>query len=334
MKISIITTYYNSVQLGDFVNRSMECLINQSYKNIEFICVNDGSLDDTLNQLNEYARKDHRIIVIDKENEGVAQYAKAAGQSVATGDYIMLFDHDDLISLDAIEEAVKTLKDYPYLDGVTMQVETKFENGKLKNYNNLHLGAKEMIPYSFQELSGRELFKLTVGRYDVHFRGLIRKEKFKFISFRYEEKLLNGDEIVERLIFNILDRVGSCRGTYKHFIYKNSSAKSYNIKRIDIIRTDVILREIFIDECVYENRKFIFELTAYKNIINGFKIFRNLKRNLKYEEKEFYLRRIKDGYALLDKKIVLSNYTGINWLYNKILLSNFIIFSLFYSLKR
>lgn len=97
-KISIITTFYNSVKLGDFVHRAMKSLLNQTYENIEFICVNDGSTDETLAHLKDYEKKDPRIIIINKKNEGVAQYAKAAGQDTASGDYIMLFDHDDQIS--------------------------------------------------------------------------------------------------------------------------------------------------------------------------------------------------------------------------------------------
>jgi len=68
MKVSIITTFYNSVTLGDFVHRSMKCLLNQTYRDIEFICINDGSKDETHIQLKEYADLDQRIIVIDKKN--------------------------------------------------------------------------------------------------------------------------------------------------------------------------------------------------------------------------------------------------------------------------
>ena len=123
-KISIITTFYNSVKLGDFVNRAMKSLLNQTYENIEFICVNDGSTDETLAHLKDYEKKDPRIIIINKKNEGVAQYAKAAGQDTASGDYIMLFDHDDQISHDAIENAINALSKNPDSDAVSMLVKT------------------------------------------------------------------------------------------------------------------------------------------------------------------------------------------------------------------
>lgn len=333
MKISIITTFYNSVQLGDFVNRSMACLLNQTYKNIEFVCVNDGSKDNTLKQLKEYAEKDNRIIIVDKENEGVAQYAKAAGQEVATGDFIMLFDHDDLLSLEAIEEAVKVINNDKSIDAVSMLVKTQYLNGRIKYLANLDVLINNETPFEQRYISGEEMFSKTVGRYDIHFRGLIKKEWFKSISFRYQEKLVNGDEIVERLIFKQLNNVSSCQGVYEHFIYENSSAKSYNLKKTDIVRTDVILREIFKNENVYSDRKSIFEMTAYKNLINGMKVFNYFKKNLSSDNIQFHSDRLKDSFNNLDKKCILSQFKGVNKIYNGLLLSNYRLFSMYYLIK-
>lgn len=333
MKISIISTYFNSVTLGDFVHRSMNCLLNQTYKDIEFICINDGSKDDTLNQLKEYANLDNRIIILDKENEGVAQYAKAAGQEIASGEYIMLFDHDDLLSLDAIEQAVNELKLRPELDAITMLVKTQYLDGRVKYISNLDLLINNEFDYTFRTLTGTEMFEKTVGKYDVHFRGLIRQDKFKAVSFRYEEKLLNGDEIVERLIFKKLNRVGSCKGIYEHFIYDNSSAKSFNLKKIDIVRTDYILRKIFKDENVYKNRSFIFEQQAYINLINGIKAYVYYEKTLDDREKKIYINTLKQGYMSLDKKKILKKYSlGINF-FHEMLLLDFKIFFSFYKIK-
>lgn len=334
MKISIITTFYNSVQLGDFVNRSMSCLLNQTYKNIEFVCVNDGSKDNTLKQLKEYAEKDNRIIIVDKENEGVAQYAKAAGQEVATGDFIMLFDHDDYLSNDAIEKAVEVLKKDSTIDAVSMLVKTQYLDGRIKYLSNLDVLINNKDQFAQRHISGQDMFRKTVGRYDVHFRGLIKKERFKSISFRYQEKLVNGDEIVERLIFKQLNNVSSCQGVYEHFIYENSSAKSYNLKKTDIVRTDVILREIFKNENVYSDRKSIFEMTAYKNLTNGMKVYNHFKNSLSKEDKEFYSKRLIEGFNNIDKDIVRSQYNGLSKIYHNLLLSNYIVFSAFYSLKK
>lgn len=332
--VSIVTTFYNSVKLGDFVHRSMDCLLSQTYQNIEFVCVNDGSQDDTLGQLQLYAQKDPRIVVVDKENQGVAQYAKAAGQEKAQGDWIMLFDHDDLLSKEAIEKAVETAHKYPELDGVSMLIELKFSDGNLRSYQNLDLTSKQKTAFQFRKISGQEAYQQTVGRYDVHFRGIVRKDKFKAFSYNYPEKIVNGDEIVERSIFKNLNFIGSCEGVYQHFIYPNSSAKSYSLKKIDIVRTDVILREQFQKDGVYEKRKDIFELDAFKSLITGVKIFNHLRNSTDKNTEKKYYNYLKDGYLRLDKANVISQFKGISKIYNSIILSSFGMLMTFYKLKR
>ncbi len=332
--VSIVTTFYNSVKLGDFVHRAMDCLLNQTYKNIEFVCVNDGSQDETLVQLKAYADKDSRIIIVDKENEGVAQYAKAAGQNVAKGDWVMLFDHDDLISYDGIELAVKTAQAHPELDAVTFMQEVLYADGTIRSYYNLDVVSKEKLSYEFRKLSGEEVFQKTVGRYAVHFRGIIKADKFKTVSFRYPEKLVNGDEIVERFIFKNVDFMGSCPAIYKHFIYTNSSAKSYSLKKIDIVRTDVILRELFKKEGVYKARKDIFEFAAFKTLIDGVKIYQHLKISTDEESKQKYLHFLKEGYAQLDRKSILNQLNGVQKIYNSLILSDFSLMMNFYKFKK
>jgi len=333
MKISIITTYYNSVQLGDFVHLSMNCLLNQTYQNIEFVCVNDGSKDETLQQLEAYAKNDSRIIIVDKKNEGVAQYAKAAGQDIATGDYVMLFDHDDLLSMDAIEKAVDVLENNVELDAVTMLVKTQYLDGKVKYFSNLDILMKDDSEYKPRIMTGIDIFSKTVGKYDVHFRGLIRKDKFKSNSFRYKEKLVNGDEIVERFIFKNLVKIGSCQGIYHHYIYDNSSAKSYNLKKTDIARTDVILRDLFKKENVYEARKTIFEVDAYKTFVNAVKVYNHFKNDLSPKEIKFYKNRLKESYENLDKSIIINEFKGLNKIYHFLILNSFTTIFYFYKFK-
>ena len=332
-KVSIITTYYNSVKLGDFVKKSMECLLNQTYQNIEFVCVHDGSPDDTLSQLKEYQEKDSRIIIIDKSNEGTAQYAKAAGQDVASGEYIMLFDHDDTMSLDAVEKAVNKFQENPNLDMVGFIVKTIYANGKIRSIKNLDIPLQKIGDFRDRTLTGKECLIKTVGRYDVDFRGFYKKEIFKSVSFRFTERLLNADEIVERMILERVNNIGICNAVYTHYIYMNSSAKSFNLKKIDILKTNLILRDYFKKLGSYEDRKSIFELTSYKDFINGVKVYAYFEKNLTKEQKSHFMDIFKKTYQVLDKTIILSQFKGISKFYNRILLSNFNFLLNFYRLR-
>lgn len=330
--ISIITTYYNSVQLGDFVKSSMKCLQNQTYQNLELICVNDGSTDSTLNELESFAKQDSRIKVYTKENQKYAQYSKAYGQEKASGEFIFLFDHDDLIDFDTIEKCYQTFLRHPELDIVTPIVITKFTDGKIKNIHNIYVSDSAI--FEFKKFTGSQIIKDTVGKYDNHIRGLYRKEVFKSHSFRFTEPLLNADEIVERLIYEEARFVGNCDAVYTHYIHPDSSAKLLSPKRIDFARTDYVLRNIFKEKGIYENRRAIFEFIAYKNLVNAIKIFHHFSKDMTAEEYSKQSKRLRESYNELDKKVVISQFAGFAKFYNAFLLSDFSLMSFFYKYKK
>ncbi len=100
--ISIVIPVYN---IENCISQCLESLVNQTYKNLEIICVNDGSTDGSLAILQSYAEKDERVIVIDKKNEGVSR-ARNDALKRATGDYLLFVDSDDWIDLDTCETVV------------------------------------------------------------------------------------------------------------------------------------------------------------------------------------------------------------------------------------
>lgn len=332
--ISVITTYYNSVQLGDFVQSSMNCLLHQTYKNIEFVCVNDGSTDSTLAELKVFAEQDSRIKIYTKENQKYAQYSKAYGQEKASGEFIFLFDHDDVIDPDTVEKCYLTFLEHPNLDIVTPIVVTQFTDGKIKSINNIYDEDSLDKKFEYKEFSGKQIIHDTVGRYDIHIRGLYRAKTFKSHSFSFTEPLLNADEIVERLIFEEASMIGNCNAVYTHFIHPDSSAKKLSIKKIDLVRTDVLLRNIFKEKNIYEDRKSIFEFVAYKNLVNAIKIFHHFSHEMTAEESQIQFNRIKNSYKNLDKNEVKTQFKGLSKAYNSILLSNFSFLFLYYKFKK
>jgi glycosyltransferase involved in cell wall biosynthesis len=87
----------------EYLKQCLDSVCNQTLKDIEIICVNDGSTDGSLDILKEYANKDNRIIIIDQKNEG-AGVARNKGMEIAKGQYIAFVDSDDWIDLSYYEE--------------------------------------------------------------------------------------------------------------------------------------------------------------------------------------------------------------------------------------
>lgn len=105
IKLSIIVAIYN---IENYIEKCLESLINQKLDNIEIICVNDGSTDNSLNIIKEYASKDNRIKIINKTNGGISS-ARNAGIKIAKGEYIYIIDGDDYIKENTCEKLINIL---------------------------------------------------------------------------------------------------------------------------------------------------------------------------------------------------------------------------------
>lgn len=99
-KVSIIMPVYNA---AEHLRETMDCLINQTLKEIEIICVDDGSTDESLDILHEYAARDHRIVVLHQKNL-YAGVARNTGFDRASGEFVIFLDSDDLFALDLLEK--------------------------------------------------------------------------------------------------------------------------------------------------------------------------------------------------------------------------------------
>lgn len=105
-KVSIIIPVYN---VEKYIRQCLESVINQTYKNIEIIVINDGTKDGSMKIVEEYL-EDKRIKIINKNNGGLSS-ARNKGIEEATGEYIYFLDSDDWIEKDTIEVLVKNSKD-------------------------------------------------------------------------------------------------------------------------------------------------------------------------------------------------------------------------------
>ncbi|MDR0555464.1 MAG: glycosyltransferase [Holosporaceae bacterium] len=99
-EISVVVPVYNAER---FLRECLNSILNQSFKDIEVLCVDDGSLDGSLNILKEYAQKDRRIVVISHDKNCGLSAARNSGLDVAQGKYIAFCDSDDLMHPDMLK---------------------------------------------------------------------------------------------------------------------------------------------------------------------------------------------------------------------------------------
>ena len=125
--ISVIMPCYN---IEKYVEETLKSVLNQSFKDYEIICLNDGSTDGTLQILNRYQELYSNIRVISNENHGVA-YERNIGIQSSKGKYIYYMDSDDLIK----ENCLETLYNYAEndnLDVVYFEADSFYETEEIK----------------------------------------------------------------------------------------------------------------------------------------------------------------------------------------------------------
>ena len=148
--VSIIVPVYN---VERYVSECLDSLINQSLYDIEIICINDGSTDDSIKTIQNYADSDARIHILDYgRNEGVS-FARNRGIETAKGEYICFVDPDDALRCDALEN-LYTIAENDDLELVFFDMECRFETNELKNEYNyqIHLKADEKNVFNGTEL--------------------------------------------------------------------------------------------------------------------------------------------------------------------------------------
>ena len=190
--VSIIVPVYKVEQ---YLKRCMDSILNQTYKNIEVILVNDGSPDNCPALCDEYEKIDSRVRVIHKENGGLSS-ARNVALDTLNGDYVFFVDSDDWLALDTLEVLNEYLeKDYDMISFQrTYLTEEKVVEKGEKNPKDMDVS--QYIDASF------------LGRYDFFVTTKIFKtEVFNNVRF-LEGRNYEDLEIMHRLFLNMKKVVG------------------------------------------------------------------------------------------------------------------------------
>lgn len=213
-KISVIIPVYNTKK---YVENSIRSIMNQTYRNLEIICVNDGSTDNSIDILVKLKKEDDRIIIIDKKNEGQG-IARNKGLEISSGEWISFIDSDDTIREDTYESVVKAIETGPEIvhfgiqivheDGFTpIKSDNEYYKIKYKGFMEL---TESMVIRSDHSASNKIFKKSIIDQYDIHFENILY-EDFTFVC-QYMSAIHYAYYIPEGL-YNYLRHEGSTMGT-------------------------------------------------------------------------------------------------------------------------
>lgn len=207
--ISVIVPVYN---VEKYLNNCVESIVNQTYKDLEIILVDDGSPDNCPAMCDEWAKKDSRIRVIHKENGGLSS-ARNAGLEAANGDYIAFVDSDDSIDLFTYDSMMKSIMESK-ADLSLCKCQFVKTKSDIIVYNGIS---------SYTVLNNDELWEEVFGRLNNSACNKIYKLDL-INKLRFDENLLHGED----LIFNI-QYINNCKigaiveGRFYHYYSREGS---------------------------------------------------------------------------------------------------------------
>lgn len=236
--ISVVLPIYN---VERYLDRSIKSILDQTYKDLEVILVDDGSTDTSGSKCDDWKRKDKRIKVIHKENGGLGE-ARNTGIENATGEYICFFDSDDYVDLGLIQKAYKRAKD-DMADIVTWGVNEVSVTGKIRGIppqtrKELYIG-DEVQSIVLPELitPDPKTGKRTYLRMSA-WACMFSMEKIQGYDWRFlsERKFISEDVISLLYLYRHIDRVAVIKEClYYYCENERSLTHTYRDDRFDMI---------------------------------------------------------------------------------------------------
>ena len=316
-KISIVVAVYN---VSKYLHQCLDSLCKQTYNNLEIICIDDGSTDESGLILDEYASKDSRILVVHQENEGVAG-ARNKGIELATGKYLMFTDGDDWLEENACEILIEIMEEETP-DVIMYSYYREYENKTLTKNN---IFDKDYIVFNEEECNelhrrhagilGEELRKpenadaLCSMMTKMYITEFVKVNKIEQIDLKVigtnEDGIFNlyYFEYVKKAIFinRFLYHYRKTNASSITSVYKKDFSRKWNTM-FDIIEQYIRERNLSEDFLRGLKNRIVLsviglglnEIAGTQNIYSKYKAVRNILRGERYRNaiKKFSYRRL------------------------------------------
>lgn len=316
--ISIIVPVYNT---ENYLEKCLYSLVNQTYKNIEIIIIDDGSPDNSMNIIQKFVLADNRVKVISQKNQGLSG-ARNTGMNNANGDYIMFIDSDDWIEIDTCEKAINASEKYN-ADVVFWSYIKEFSDLQKDNYlfdkteiiwseKNINQLSRRMVGLVGDELANPQ----SIDNLVTAWGKLYKKSVIGDVRFT-DTKIIGTEDA----LFNIEVFLGINSAVYipdllSHYRKDNESSLTHNYKKKLVSRWKEMYSRIkFLLDRNDMSREYY---DALKNRICfgliglGISLAEDKKMSFKEKKKEIYNILSMKHYQIALKDLDFS-YLPIQW---------------------
>ncbi len=258
MRVSIVMPIYNA---SAYLREALDSIINQSYRDLEIICVDDGSTDESLEVLEQYQAFDKRIKII-KQNNQYAGAARNAGLAVASGEYIMFLDSDDIFKKNMISFLVKKAKK-KRPDVIVFGYWRFSENVKKKHYVRNHYSDNTLV--SAFEIRDSIFQRCRTMPWDK----FIRLDFIRDSGLLYKQTRVNNDIYFNQMIVSEASSILFCTRRFVCYRVDNKKSLQGNLNKnpTEFISAFSDVKHELIRRGTYENYKTSYNKRIVEDII-------------------------------------------------------------------
>lgn len=289
-KISILVAVYNT---ETYLRECLDSLVSQTYKNLQIICIDDASTDGSLAILDEYAKRDSRILVLRNSVNSGQSRTRNHGLKYADGDFITMVDSDDFVATDTFENIIKVFNNNPRTDCVLFDFIRIWDNGKTEPYTN---NTDKRV------FTGEEAMRLSLD-WSIHGVYVIRADIHK--KYPYDESTrYTADDITTKQHFFSSREVRLSNGKYFYRQRNNSISNAITIRRFDVFIADLSLKKHLEDLGVTHEILSIHERLRWHSLINHWIFFIKNKQCFTQEEQNEITASFDYHVTTIDKSLI------------------------------
>lgn len=227
-QISILVAVYNT---APYLPQCLDSLCGQTLRDIQIICIDDCSTDQSPQILADYAQRDARITLLRTPHNSGQAAARNLGLQMATGEFTTFVDSDDWLAPDALEQALGALAQNPANDCAVMRLIMYYPDDGHEVEHYRHTGGREA-------LTGEEAFMLSLYNWAIHGVYVVRTTLHK--RYPYDaSSILYTDDHVTHLHYLNARRVVMCQGRYYYRQNPASTTRACSMRRFACLEADL-----------------------------------------------------------------------------------------------
>lgn len=287
IKITVVIPVYNTAK---YIKKCVESVLNQDYKNIEVILVNDGSSDGSGDICDNYALTEPRVKVINQSNHGAAT-ARNNGINISTGDYVMFLDSDDFWAKNCLGSIVDELESNQCNTEVLfLRVAKYYSEEEITNF----------VGYDFKEYNRKKLLEYLSKQNKIAVSAclkVIKKELFDRGNIYFQNDLLAEDIDWFFNLVSAADLFSTYNGNFYYYRVQNNSASHETSEKriadyIYILDKWVNYTKFEVDE---DDKKHFYYMIGYE-----YEVLLATFYNFSLEIREKYYTSLESLFWLLD----------------------------------